>query len=106
MRALDRRVGALEQLRRRPSADRVELWRDVPRHLTFEEIELGQAALTPYGGDPLAALRAGDPTMVALVAVARARRAGVPTPPMSAVAAATEGAAGYLGFTRDCAPSR
>ena len=83
---LARRVASLEERRRdhlTPAAR--ELWRDVPRHLTFEEIELGQAALTPYAGDPAAAVRAGDPTMVALVAIARARRAGVPMPPYDGV---------------------
>ena len=45
MRGLDRRVGTLEaRLKPLPPAA-YELWRDVPRALSFEEIELGQAAL-------------------------------------------------------------
>ena len=78
----------------------------MPRALSFEEIELGQRALEPFAGDPVAAVKAGDPTMCALIMIGRARRAGVPIPPMSAVPAPTGGAAGHLGFTRDCAPSR
>ena len=57
-----------------------ELWRDLPRALSFE-----QAALEAYAGDPLASVRAGDPVVCALVAVARARRAlEVATPPTPA----------------------
>ena len=48
----------------------------IPRHLTFEELERGQAALEAFGGDPLPAFLAGDPTVCTLVAVARARRQG------------------------------
>ena len=36
----------------------------------------GQAALERYGGDPAAAIAAGDPVMLALVAVARLRGGG------------------------------
>jgi hypothetical protein len=46
------------------------------QHLSFEEIEAGQAALEPFAGDPVAALDARDPVMTALIAVARARAAG------------------------------
>ena len=61
-----------------------ELWRDVPRQLSFGEIERGQQALEAYGGDPLAAVQAGDPVMISLIAVARARRAGASVPELFA----------------------
>ena len=84
MRGLDRRVGTLEaRLKPLPPAA-YELWRDVPRALSFEEIELGQRALEPFAGDPVAAVKAGDPTMTALVVVARARRGGQPVPELFA----------------------
>ena len=76
MRGLDRRVGALEQLPRPLPADQAELWRSIPRHLTFEEIVAGQQALERYRGDPVRALEADDQLFGALVAIARARRQG------------------------------
>ena len=74
---LDRRLRVLERRlgEQRPPAGE-ELWRDVPRALTFAEICAGQQALEAHGGDPARALRAGDPVMTILVEVARARAAG------------------------------
>ena len=79
MRTRERRVGALERLLRPLPPGEHELRHVLPQFLSFEEIERGQAALAAYDDDPAAALRAGDPIMVSLVAVARARRA-VPEP--------------------------
>ena len=83
---LARRVVSLEAWRRsQPSPAERELWRDVPRQLSFGEICAGQQALEAYAGDPFAAVLAGDPVVCALVAVARARRGGVPMPPYDGV---------------------
>ena len=79
MTLLERRLRAIEARRGEPPGER-ELWCDVPRALSFAELCAGQQALEAYDGDPARALRAGDPVMVALVAVARARAAGATVP--------------------------
>ena len=75
MRTRESRVGALERLLRPLPPGEHELRHVLPQFLNFEEIERGQAALAAYDDDPTAALRAGDPVMVSLVAVTRAQRA-------------------------------
>ena len=76
-----RRLAALERRFRPRPPDRAEI-ELLPRWLTFAEIETGQRALEAFGDDPLAALAAEDPVMVALVAAARARRQGVAIAPL------------------------
>jgi hypothetical protein len=61
------RVRRVEHRIRPLPAEIGEIWREVPKHLTVEEIETGQAALAHYDGDPLAALEAGDPVLALLV---------------------------------------
>jgi hypothetical protein len=70
MRDPKRRIGAFEQWVRPQVPDQDELYHVAPRHLSFEEICYGQAALEGFGGNPLAAVEVNDPTMTALVAVA------------------------------------
>jgi hypothetical protein len=48
---------------------------EMPRHLSFNEIVRAQRVAAQYGS-PEAALERGDPTFVALLAVAAARYAG------------------------------
>jgi hypothetical protein len=81
MRDTDRRLTRLEKRFRPRLPDRAELER-LAMHLSFEEIEAGQAALEAYGDDPLRVLEAADPVMTALIAVARARAAGHHIRPM------------------------
>jgi hypothetical protein len=54
-----------------------ELWQ-LPHWLSFEVIEIGQQALARYGENPAAAVAAADPTLSALIALARERRDGQP----------------------------
>ena len=73
MRACERCLAALEALLKPLPPGEHELRHVLPMFLTFDEICAGQHALEPFGDDPVAAIEANDPVMVALVAVARLR---------------------------------
>jgi hypothetical protein len=81
MTTVARRLDALERRTLTLPADRAELY-DLAKFLEFDEICAGQRALEAFGGDPVAALEAGDPVMTALVAAARARRLGAEIGPL------------------------
>ena len=53
---------------------------DMPKLLTFAEIEAGQRALERFDGDALAAIEAGDALFTLLLVTARARDAGLQVP--------------------------
>jgi hypothetical protein len=67
-----------ERIRPLPAGE-VELC-DLVKFMTFGELCAGQTVLERHGEDPDAAF--SDPTLVALVAVARLRRQGVAVAPL------------------------
>jgi hypothetical protein len=62
-----------------PPADQRELC-ELPKLLSFAECEAAQRAMLHHGCDALATIEAGDPTMQLLLAVGRARAAGLEVP--------------------------
>jgi hypothetical protein len=78
-----RRADRLARIERRfgplPPPGEAEL-HELPKYLSFAECEAAQRAMVHHGCDALAAVEASDPMMVLLLAVGRARAAGIAVP--------------------------
>jgi hypothetical protein len=87
------RVARLEALLPQPAADELV---ELVKFMSFGELCAGQRAMLAYDCDVHAGLVAGDPTLVALYAAARARAAGITIPELFAMVEGHDAASSAL----------